>query len=85
MEILAARRATGTGRPVIGLGSAGRGTVEPPARKGFGHDVIERMVAHSLEGTVMLDFAPEGFGWSVSFPTAHLVNGTKELGCVHGL
>jgi len=52
--------------------------VEPPARKGLGHDVIERMVAHSLDGTVVLDFAPEGFRWSVSFPTTHLVNRAKS-------
>jgi PAS domain S-box-containing protein len=51
--------------------------VEPPAYKGFGHAVFERMVAHSLGGTVMLDFAPGGFGWSISVPATHLVDRTS--------
>ncbi|HUI21878.1 MAG TPA: PAS domain S-box protein [Methylocella sp.] len=59
--------------------------VAPPSRKGFGHAVIDRMVAHSLDGGVMLDFAPEGFSWSVSFPTTHLVKGGAEPGRAHDL
>lgn len=48
--------------------------VAPPARKGFGHAVINRMVAQSLDGTVKLDFAPEGLSWSLSIPATHLAN-----------
>jgi two-component sensor histidine kinase len=48
--------------------------VSPPTHKGFGHAVIERMVAHSLNGDVILDFAPEGLSWSLSMPTTHLAN-----------
>ena len=46
--------------------------VAPPARKGFGHAVINRMVAQSLDGTVKLDFAPEGLSWSLSIPATYL-------------
>ena len=59
-------------------------SVAPPTRKGFGHAVIDRMVTHSLNGTVMLDFAPEGLSWSLSFPVTHLVNRAGELRFVHG-
>ena len=48
--------------------------VSPPTHKGFGHAVIESMVAHSLNGDVILDFAPDGLNWSLSMPTTHLAN-----------
>lgn len=51
-------------------------TVTKPARTGFGHIVIERMVAQSLGGTVTLDYAPTGLVWTLRFPTTNLVNHT---------
>ena len=42
--------------------------VAQPLRKGFGHTVIEGMVAASTGGKVQLDFAPEGLSWTLSFP-----------------
>lgn len=46
--------------------------VEPPTRKGFGHTVLERM-ARSLDGTVSLEFPPEGVRWSLKVAAQHLV------------
>ena len=42
--------------------------VQKPARKGFGHIVMERTLADSLQGAVKLDFAPDGLRWEVEIP-----------------
>ena len=41
-----------------------------PARKGFGHVVMETMVAAKVGGAVKLDFAPSGLSWELSVPPA---------------
>jgi PAS domain S-box-containing protein len=46
-------------------------TVRKPARRGFGHVVIERTLADSLQGDVKLDFAPRGLSWEVRIPNDH--------------
>jgi len=48
-------------------------TVAAPLRKGFGHIVFERLVTRSLNGSVAIDFAPEGLTWKLSVPTTNLV------------
>jgi PAS domain S-box-containing protein len=50
--------------------------VSPPARRGFGHVVIGEMVERSLNGKVVMEFAPEGMNWSVSIPVVNLVRDT---------
>ena len=45
--------------------------VRPPSRKGFGHIVIERTLADSLQGNVHLDFAPGGLTWEADIPSEH--------------
>ena len=50
--------------------------VAPPSRIGFGHLVIDDMIARSLDGKVALEFAPLGLKWSVTIPGTHLVNET---------
>ena len=47
---------------------AGGPDVTPPTRTGFGHEVIEGMVAHTLGGTVELKFNVEGLSWTLTFP-----------------
>jgi two-component sensor histidine kinase len=42
--------------------------VTPPSRKGFGSQVIERGLAHELEGTVHLAYPPEGLVCTVDIP-----------------
>jgi PAS domain S-box-containing protein len=42
--------------------------VTPPSRKGFGSRVIERGLAHELEGTVDLDYRPDGVVCTIDFP-----------------
>jgi two-component sensor histidine kinase len=49
--------------------------VTPPARKGFGHIVFERLVTKSLNGSVVIDFAPDGLIWKLSIPTSNVVTG----------
>jgi two-component sensor histidine kinase len=51
--------------------------VKAPSRKGFGHLVIERMVANSLDGRVAIDFAPHGVTWTLSIPAANTVAGSE--------
>lgn len=42
--------------------------VQEPTRKGFGHIVIERTLADSLQGKVQLDFAAKGLNWQAEIP-----------------
>ena len=44
--------------------------VEPPTKKGFGMQLIERACSYELEGEVELDYAPEGLTCKVVFPVA---------------
>ena len=48
--------------------------VTMPTRKGFGHMVIDGMIARSLDGKVSLEFAPGGLNWSVTMPESNLVS-----------
>jgi two-component sensor histidine kinase len=54
-------------------GERGGPPVKIPSRKGFGHMVIESMIARSLDGNVSLEFAPEGLDWAVTMPASNLV------------
>ena len=47
--------------------------VEKPKRRGFGHIVINRMVAQALDAEVDLEFAPEGVSWTLKIPAAFIV------------
>ncbi|MCP8937963.1 PAS domain S-box protein [Alsobacter sp. SYSU M60028] len=42
--------------------------VTKPDREGFGHVVMARIVARALDGTVDLDFAPDGLRWTLEVP-----------------
>jgi len=50
-------------------------TVAPPAHKGFGSRVIERGLAHELEGTIHLDYKPDGLVCTMDIP---LPRGTRD-------
>jgi PAS domain S-box-containing protein len=42
--------------------------VTPPAHRGFGSRVLERGLAHELEGTVHLDYRPDGLVCTMDIP-----------------
>ena len=42
--------------------------VAPPSRKGFGSQVLERGLAHELEGSVHLDYQPGGVVFTMNIP-----------------
>lgn len=42
--------------------------VEPPSRKGFGSHVLERGLAHELEGTVEIDYRIDGVVCTIDVP-----------------
>jgi two-component sensor histidine kinase len=42
--------------------------VVPPSRRGFGSQVIERGLAHELEGEVSLDYRPDGLVCTITLP-----------------
>ena len=50
-------------------------TVVPPQHKGFGHLVVERMVAEALQGKVKLQFAPAGLSWALDADAASVLRG----------
>jgi len=45
----------------------------PPKHKGFGHLVIERMVAEALQGKVKLQFAAPGLSWTLDADAASML------------
>jgi two-component sensor histidine kinase len=45
--------------------------VTPPSRKGFGSRVIERGLAHELDGTVHLDYRADGVVCTINIPAPH--------------
>jgi len=47
--------------------------VEPPARKGFGHIVMDRITGQALGGTSRADFNPDGVTWTLDVPAASVV------------
>ncbi|WP_353034659.1 HWE histidine kinase domain-containing protein [Mesorhizobium sp. M1328] len=49
--------------------------VRPPSRKGFGSRVIERGLAHELEGAVDLDYRTDGVVCTINFPAP---NGARD-------
>jgi PAS domain S-box-containing protein len=49
--------------------------VLPPGRKGFGTRLIERGLAHELDGTVTLDFAPSGLRCEIDLPLGKVEHG----------
>ncbi|MDI7925106.1 PAS domain S-box protein [Rhizobiaceae bacterium n36] len=62
-------------RVVLRWQEKGGPTVTPPSRKGFGSRVIERGLAHELEGSVNLDYQADGVVCTVVFP---LPNGGRD-------
>ena len=56
------------GRLRITWRESGGPKVKPPEQKGFGHRVMKDMAEASLNGTVDLQFHPEGVNWSLTFP-----------------
>jgi two-component sensor histidine kinase len=47
--------------------------VLPPARKGFGHLILERVVPEGLGGEAVLSFAQEGVVWSCETPSSRIL------------
>ncbi len=56
----------------------GERPILPPSRQGFGHKVMERVVARALDGTATMTFAPTGLQWSLRVPISHLVLQAEE-------
>jgi two-component sensor histidine kinase len=46
-----------------------------PRHKGFGHLVIERMVAEALQGKVELEFAAAGLSWTLDADAGSILRG----------
>ena len=52
--------------------------VAPPARRGFGHVVIEGAVAQSVSGDVTMAFEPQGVVWTLLIPMSTLVREPRD-------
>jgi two-component sensor histidine kinase len=57
----------------IEWGESGGPTVVPPQRRGFGSRLIERGLAHEVDGEVDLDFSPKGVVCRVVVPLSSRV------------
>ena len=49
-----------------------------PARLGFGHIVIGRLVEHALDAAVSLEYPSAGFEWQMSAPAAMVVDAENQ-------
>lgn len=58
----------GGNRLILDWRERGGPPVMPPTRKGFGSRVIERGLAHELNGSVQLDYRPEGLLCRIDIP-----------------
>jgi two-component sensor histidine kinase len=47
--------------------------VMPPTRQGFGHIVLQRMTASTLQGKVDHEFDPHGVSWTLEAPAAAVI------------
>jgi two-component sensor histidine kinase len=52
---------------------AGGPIVTPPSRKGFGHVILEHVVARAVDGHVTFDYASTGVRWVLEASGASLV------------
>ncbi|MFN0219182.1 MAG: PAS domain S-box protein [Hyphomicrobium sp.] len=52
--------------------------VAPPDRRGFGHIVVEQVVASSLLGASKLTFEPAGVDWELEAPATCIVTNAKS-------
>jgi PAS domain S-box-containing protein len=57
--------------------------VAPPLRKGFGHIVVERTVADSLDAKIDLNFAPTGVTWEAEIPSSHVHHFGTQVQTLH--
>lgn len=62
------RTADPQGRLKLVWCEAGGPPVSPPKRRGFGSLLLDRTLAHDLDGTVTMDFKPQGLVCSIDAP-----------------
>jgi two-component sensor histidine kinase len=55
-------------------------TVAPPARKGFGHLVLERLAPEGLGGSGALLFTQQGVVWSCETPSPRIAHDAARRG-----
>jgi two-component sensor histidine kinase len=58
--------------------------VKAPERTGFGSRLVQRSLAHELDGTVAFTFAPAGVRCVIAFQLEPL-SATSEAAMLHGL
>jgi PAS domain S-box-containing protein len=58
-------------RIAVNWQESGGPLVQPPQRRGFGQELIERIVPQVLKGSGALRFAPSGVSWNFEFPAAN--------------
>jgi PAS domain S-box-containing protein len=68
----------GSPRLLISWQEHGGPAVAPPTIKGFGHVVIERVVAQALNASVVYEFPKEGVRWSIAIPLEFVVRWRSE-------
>ncbi|WP_371261264.1 sensor histidine kinase [Bradyrhizobium sp. th.b2] len=52
--------------------------VSPPARRGFGSTLLERTLAHDLDGEVSVEFEPEGLLCRIALPLESSIAGIRS-------
>ncbi len=72
------RNANGTSSLRLRWQERGGPVVTPPTRKGFGHVVINTMIAQKLDAVVDMAFEPQGVCWTVIIPIPHFTNDSLE-------
>jgi PAS domain S-box-containing protein len=57
---------------------SGGPTVEPPSRRGFGIQAIEKILSYEVAGDIRMEFAPSGFVCDVAMPVKELAGASPE-------
>jgi len=74
------RHGSGTSSLRLRWQERGGPVVTPPKRQGFGHMVIDTMIAQKLDAVVDMAFEPQGLCWTVTIPDTHFTFGSSGVG-----
>jgi two-component sensor histidine kinase len=68
---------------IISWAESGGPPVQPPSQRGFGSKLIERSVAHELEGGSRMEFLPAGLRCELKIPLASITAMAIAGGALH--
>ncbi|MGO4835348.1 hypothetical protein AB4144_24140, partial [Rhizobiaceae sp. 2RAB30] len=65
-------------RLVIRWSEVPESPITPPARTGFGAELIERVIPHELNGASTMDFESSGMKTTIELPLSDLIRASRR-------